>query len=354
MLIISNFRAGFPRKTYRECIDRYGTDKPDLRFANEILDWTELFQNNADAQFSQKINLQNCCIKAVVFPQETKNEVSAADIKGLEKQALEHAKPLAGDDTLIVSNFKVDENGDIKCSLLKRFAPDLVNELRNSTDMNSNDLGFIVIGTNIHDSASICAGKLRTELSKLVYELDPMDFRFLWVEDFPMFLPKENLSPNYNGNEVKIESAHHPFTAPHPDDEHLLTVGDNLSADTLLKIRSLHYDLVLNGQEIGGGSIRIHNPTLQKMILQQILGEDISELKHLLDSLSFGCPPHGGIALGLDRLIAILCNAPSIRDVIAFPKGSEGKDAMSNAPADISKEEQILYHINVVDDDTGH
>jgi len=117
-----------------------------------------------------------------------------------------------------------------------------------------------------------------------------------------------------------------------------------------LKIRSLHYDLVLNGQEIGGGSIRIHDPILQKYVLERILHEDTSELNHLLESLSFGCPTHGGIALGLDRLMSIMCNSATIRDVIAFPKGSDGKDLMSNAPTNITSDQKSIYHIDVKSD----
>jgi aspartyl-tRNA synthetase len=119
-------------------------------------------------------------------------------------------------------------------------------------------------------------------------------YRFLWVEDFPLFLPSEEDSA------TGLESAHHPFTQPHPEDLELIYTDP-------LKIRGLHYDLVLNGFEIGGGSIRIHDAKLQEFVLKDILGEDTATLSHLLEALSYGCPPHGGIALGLDRLIAILC-----------------------------------------------
>ena len=278
--------------------------------------------------------------------------MSVAELKRLEKQTLARTRLLSGSDTLLVSNFKVDATGDIRCSLLKKNFPKLVNSLGTKVDLRPDDIGFIVIGTNVHDSASICAGTLRTELSNLLYTPDPSEFQFLWVEDFPLFLPKEN-DDNNKINKLEIESAHHPFTQPHPDDMQLLELSDNestLSLEKLLKVRSLHYDLVLNGQEIGGGSVRISDPGLQKFIIQDILGEDISELAHLLESLSFGCPPHGGIALGLDRLLAILCNASSIRDVIAFPKGGDGKDLMSGAPSSVHKEQLEEYYINVIND----
>lgn len=165
-------------------------------------------------------------------------------------------------------------------------------------------------------------------------------FNFLWVIDFPMFSLPENLA-------APLETVHHPFTAPHPEDAHLL---DDPAAHT--QIRSQAYDLVLNGQEVGGGSIRIHQAALQKKVLDDILHIDHSHLSHLLDALATGCPPHGGIALGLDRLLAIVCGTKSIRDVIAFPKGMDGKDALSKAPVPISREELDLYHIEVKRADT--
>lgn len=160
-------------------------------------------------------------------------------------------------------------------------------------------------------------------------------FNFLWVIDFPMFsLPS---SPNQ-----PLESVHHPFTAPHPEDTDLL-----LDSNAHTRIRSQAYDLVLNGQEVGGGSIRIHQAEMQMRVLDEILRIHHSHLSHLLDALATGCPPHGGIALGLDRLLAIVCGAQSIRDVIAFPKSLDGKDALSKAPVPISEEELKMYHIQV-------
>lgn len=137
-------------------------------------------------------------------------------------------------------------------------------------------------------------------------------------------------------------SVHHPFTAPHPEDLGLLKVKKNLT-----DIRSQSFDLVWNGVEVGGGSVRIHNGELQKLVLDEVLQFDRSHLKHLLDALECGCPPHGGFAIGLDRYIALLCNAHSIRDVIAFPKTLDGKDLLSKAPVPISDEEKKIYHISV-------
>ncbi|CAG5119783.1 unnamed protein product [Candidula unifasciata] len=161
-------------------------------------------------------------------------------------------------------------------------------------------------------------------------------FKFLWVDTFPLFLPKED------GGEG-LESAHHPFTAPHPEDLRLVFQSPEL-------VRSQHYDLVLNGSEIGGGSIRIHNSKLQRYVLTQVLKHDSSELEHLLEALESGCPPHGGIALGLDRLIAIMVGASSIRDVIAFPKITQGKDPLSNSPASVAQADLDYYHMQLEKD----
>lgn len=158
---------------------------------------------------------------------------------------------------------------------------------------------------------------------------------FLWVIDFPLFAaPASAAAP--------LETVHHPFTAPHPEDAHLLAQPAERT-----RIRSQAYDLVLNGQEVGGGSIRIHDAAQQRAVLADILRIDHGHLAHLLDALDSGCPPHGGIALGIDRLVAILCGARSIRDVIAFPKGADGRDALSKAPVAISEAELELYHIRV-------
>ncbi|WAR02063.1 SYDM-like protein [Mya arenaria] len=165
------------------------------------------------------------------------------------------------------------------------------------------------------------------------FQVRPKDaFNFLWVVDFPLFLPKED--------GTGLEAAHHPFTDARPQDRELLFTEPH-------KVIGQHYDLVLNGSEIGGGSIRICDPAIQRYVIENILKEDSSELEHLLFALGTGCPPHGGIALGLDRLFAILCGTPSIRDVIAFPKSSAGNDLMSGSPAPVKQAELDFYHIQI-------
>ncbi|XP_006733136.2 aspartate--tRNA ligase, mitochondrial-like isoform X1 [Leptonychotes weddellii] len=204
--------------------------------------------------------------------------------------------------------------------------------------MEIQEADVVLLAAGEHEKACSVLGKLRLECADLLEARglvlrDPALFSFLWVVDFPLFLPKEE-------NPGELESAHHPFTAPHPSDLQLLYTEPK-------KVRSQHYDLVLNGSEIGGGSIRIHDAELQRYILATLLKEDVKLLSHLLQALGFGAPPHGGIALGLDRLICLVTGAPSIRDVIAFPKSFRGHDLMSSAPDSLPPEELKPYHIQV-------
>lgn len=161
---------------------------------------------------------------------------------------------------------------------------------------------------------------------------------FLWITDFPLFTPNDETNI--------LDSTHHPFTAPHPEDSSLL-----INSESRHLVRSLAYDLVLNGQEVGGGSIRIHDAKLQKFVLDDILKLERKHLNHMLEALQSGAPPHGGIALGIDRLMSIICKTTSIRDVIAFPKSFEGKDPLSKAPTEISEDEKRMYHIQVTNDE---
>lgn len=181
----------------------------------------------------------------------------------------------------------------------------------------------IILFYNFYFFQCLFLGRSRTKFAESLQSIGidlirNNEYSFVWVTDFPLFLQEEGI----------LESAHHPFTAPHPDDIELIYTNP-------LEARGQHYDLVLNGQEIAGGSIRVHDASLQKYILEEVLMEKSDDLAHLLDALNSGCPPHGGIALGIDRFLAILCNCRSIADVIAFPKSQDGKDLLSGAPSPI-------------------
>jgi aspartyl-tRNA synthetase len=178
-------------------------------------------------------------------------------------------------------------------------------------------------------------GRIRADCVKLMEELRESKcgdnkLSFVWIVDFPLFLPKDDSE--------ELESSHHPFTAPKSTDIDILFTDPN-------KVLGQHFDLVLNGQEVGGGSIRIHDHKMQEYILKNILKEDVDSMEYFLDALRSGCPPHGGIALGLDRLLSIMCKTGSIRDVMAFPKSAHGKDLMAGSPTAIPDSVKKLYHI---------
>lgn len=237
-----------------------------------------------------------------------------------------------------VTNATIDEW--ITGPLSKLLSEEVTKSLAEDLKLTPQDLLIMAYG-NKEDCQTVM-GRARLTLQEDFEErkLSPartgMENNFCWILDFPMF--------GFDKTTQKYESVHHPFTAAHIQDLQLLQKPEDW-----LKVRSQAYDLVLNGQEVGGGSIRIHDATIQKFILDDVLKIEHQHLNHMLEALKSGCPPHGGIALGIDRLVAIICGANSIRDVIAFPKGMDGKDHLSKAPVPISDEEMKLYHIKVVD-----
>uniref|UniRef100_A0A8D0EHT9 Aspartyl-tRNA synthetase 2, mitochondrial n=1 Tax=Strix occidentalis caurina TaxID=311401 RepID=A0A8D0EHT9_STROC len=274
----------FPSMTYEESLADYGTDKPDTRFGMKIVDISD-FLRRSDIRFVQNaLSYPRGTVKAICIPQ------------GMVSDAFTYCLYNFPDSEIAPSH---SPPSLLQCSAL------------GSLRLESADL---------------------LEAAGLVLR-DPTVFHFLWVVDFPLFLPNEE-------NPTELESAHHPFTAPHPSDTSLLYSDPT-------KVRSQHYDLVLNGNEVGGGSIRIHSAEQQRFVLEKVLKEDSEVLSHLLEALEFGAPPHGGIALGLDRLISLIVDAPSIRDVIAFPKSFKGRDLMGNAPDYVTPEELEPYHIQV-------
>ncbi|KAL4223113.1 aspartyl-tRNA synthetase 2 [Mactra antiquata] len=320
----------FPHITYEQAMRLYGTDKPDTRFNMKIQDITSSCKDCGVTLIDDKLQKDNGNVVAIKVS-DTQRILSKKCVEDLKTDALK----ALGDIKTVVIPIRVLDDGSWQSPISKHLSDHVRINISNDLDLQPGDLVLIAAGQNY--STYEVLGKLRLFIadyleSKDIQVREKDVFNFLWVTDFPLFLPKE-------GGEG-LESAHHPFTDVHPDDRHFLDTHPE-------KVRGLHYDLVLNGSEVGGGSIRIHHSHLQKYILEQILKVDISELEHLLKAFTLGCPPHGGIALGLDRLFAMICGTPSIRDVIAFPKSHDGKDPMSKAPATVSQCELDTYHIQV-------
>ncbi|XP_054141880.1 aspartate--tRNA ligase, mitochondrial [Melozone crissalis] len=318
----------FPSMTYEEALAEYGTDKPDTRFGMKIADVSDVLRGSNIHFVQNALSYPHGSIRAICIPQGVRY-LTNKDLGSLK----ESAKSQFNQEIMEII---CRPDGSLKSLLTKFLSEKEQSELIQALNMQEGDVVLLAAGE--HKQVCSALGALRLLSANLLEAAglalrDPTAFHFLWVVDFPLFLPKAE-------NPAELESAHHPFTAPHPSDVSLLYSDPT-------KVRSQHYDLVLNGSEVGGGSIRIHSAEQQRFVLEKVLKEDSEVLSHLIEALEFGAPPHGGIALGLDRLISLIVDAPSIRDVIAFPKSFRGRDLMGNAPDYVTPEELEPYHIQV-------
>lgn len=315
-LLNVNIQLPLPRMTYKEAMERFGSDKPDVRFGMELVNISDIV---ADTQF-------------VVFKSalEAGGSVRAINAKGCG------SFPRKKIDSLVefVKTYKakglawiaVNEDGTFKSQIAKFFAPEKLQEIVDKMDGKPGDL--ILICADQHKVVFDSLGALRLELSKMLELTRPDDFNFLWITEFPML--------EWDDEENRYVAVHHPFTAPM--DEDLPLIDTNPGA-----VRAKAYDIVLNGYELGGGSIRIHRRDIQQKMFE-LLGftpEDAQErFGFLLDAFQYGVPPHGGLAFGLDRIIMLMSGATSIRDVIAFPKVKDASCPMTAAPG-VVEEKQL-------------
>jgi aspartyl-tRNA synthetase len=310
----------FLRMPYAEAIARYGSDKPDLRCGLEISDLSAAFAESSFAVFRGAID-SGGEVRGFVLPGAARYSRRELD------EVVEQAKQLGAGGLVWARALE----GTVQSPALKAAGEDAIRRALELAKAGPADLLLMAAGR--HEPTSKLLGTLRLQLARRENLLDPSAFAFLWVVDFPMF--------EWVEEEQRHEFMHHPFTSPLESDAGFLESDPG-------RARARAYDLVLNGSEIAGGSIRIHDQTLQRLIfkLLQISDEDAkARFGFFLEALEYGTPPHGGIALGLDRVVAILCGESSIREVIAFPKTAQAVDLMADAPSTVSPKQLRELHL---------
>jgi aspartyl-tRNA synthetase len=318
----------FKRISFEEALNRFGIDKPDTRFGMELVDMTEDFRASTFKVFSGAI-ANGGVVKAL----NAKGLASAT--QGQIETMTEYAKSFGAKGLAFI---KV-ENSEWKSPIVKFFNEAEKVALTSKLKIEEGDL--ILFAADQWLTACEILGKIRLYCAEVLktqgkLTIDPQQFNFLWVIEFPLL--------GFDREQNRWYSSHHPFTAPVTEDIPLLKTDPK-------KVRGQHYDVVVNGVELGGGSIRIHQPDVQKTIFEELLAIPPDMVKarfgYMLEAFRYGAPPHGGIALGFDRLIAILCGTPSIRDVIAFPKTAKGTDLMTDSPSTVEPKQLRDLHIEL-------
>ena len=311
-----------PRMKYDEAMNRYGSDKPDLRFGMEIVDVSEVFKETKFNVFA-KVLAKGGVVKAINAKGLGLTSLSVMD----DWTVLAKDSGLGG-----LAYIRVSPEGEWKSPIIKFFSEQEKQGLSQTLGVMPGDL--ILFGADTAAVVNVALGRLRLIAGEAAGVIDKEKFVFTWVTDFPLFEKTE---------EGQMQSMHHPFTSPHLEDVEFVESDP-------LRVRALAYDIVLNGVELGGGSIRIHDPELQHRMFR-ILGIPPDEIEdrfgHLIRALGYGAPPHGGIALGLDRLVMLMVGGESIRDVIAFPKTQKAMDLMMNAPAKVEARQLGDIHIQL-------
>ncbi|MBI3586558.1 MAG: aspartate--tRNA ligase [Ignavibacteriales bacterium] len=316
-------KAPFPRLTYKEAMEMYGSDKPDTRFDLRIADCSDVVAKSGFRVFSETVKTGGIVAGFTVpgLASYTRNQLDGLTeyVKSLGAGGLVYLK---------VNQDKID------CSVDKFVLPEEVKAIAKKMRANVGDLGLLISGP--WQKALTILGTLRLEMANRLKLIPEGTWDLLWVTDFPLL--------EYSEEDKRFVAVHHPFTSPKPEDIALLETDP-------AKARARAYDLVLNGNEIAGGSIRIHNSELQSKLFS-LLGIGPEEAKKkfgfMLDAFKYGAPPHGGIAYGFDRIIMLLTGQKSIREVIAFPKTSSGMSLMDESPSEVDKKQLQELHIKNV------
>ena len=308
----------FERMSYDDAMNFYGSDKPDLRFDMKLIDLSKETQNSGFGVFENAIK-DGGNVKAIVAPNAEK--FSRKYIKDLEDFVKTYFKAKG------LAYIKINENGEINSPIAKFFTEEKLTEITQKLGIKNNEIALILADKYkiVHDGL----GALRLKLGEELELINKDSFKFLWVIDFPMF--------EWSEEENRYKAQHHPFTSIKQEDRKYL------DSNELDKIKTDSYDMVLNGYEIGGGSIRIHEEELQEKVFEKLgLSKEEQQEKFgfFLEVLKYGVPPHGGLAFGIDRWLMAMLKENSIKEVIPFPKTNKGQDLMTGAPAEI--EETVL------------
>lgn len=333
----------FPRMTYEEAMSRFGSDKPDLRLGTEI----SRIEYMLPVDLISKIGpLTDPIVEVIKLPISS----DPAQTRDFVNSFMESpdARPFISNPHGQPGIFIYDSRRPL--SGLQVFGFEAAEQLEESLDLQEGDLLVIQARpkTRFH-GGSTPLGNLRLALHKAGVKASllpkPQGLHFLWITDFPLFTPSSSdaAEPGQGGH-AGLSSTHHPFTAPKTAADVDLLASDPLAA------KAEHYDLVLNGVELGGGSRRIHSSAMQTYVLREVLKMDearLADFAHLVEVLRAGCPPHAGMALGFDRLVAVMLGRESVRDVIAFPKSGSGEDPLVRSPTMMTEGQLETYHLRL-------
>lgn len=333
--------SSFPHLSYEEAMSKYGSDKPDTRLGMELMRIGHLLPVDLISKIGSLSDPIVDCFKISLTdnPIEARKFITAFMDSPESKPFIENQD---GQPGIFIYDTRKPLGG------LTPFGFEAAERIEEELELEEGDIIVLQVRKNERFSGgSTMAGSLRLALHKAAVTQElidpPTGWNFLWVDQFPLFSPTNDVDPGQGGS-AGIASTHHPFTAPVSAEDAALLATDPLA------VKADHYDLVLNGVELGGGSRRIHDPKVQEYIFRDVLkmsNARIDDFRHLLDVLSHGCPPHAGIALGFDRLVATMLGRKSIRDVVAFPKSGKGEDLLVNSPNAMTTAQLDTYHLQL-------